>query len=220
MFCHNLRLPQSQFSAPHPILPCHCQARHRSVSSPRPQNTQTGARGDGAECSPSRFMCSTLWPRPITNLDAERRRRFAGGVEIEEQTSLMFEQVAFGVHHFLFLSHRRHPQLTPASSCACAALSYEPARWKHLWPVRTCRAECGGCSYFLFCIRLYWFFFYGWVLNLKFCLHQRHRASRLQCWSRINLYNLIRQIIYGLNARNEDLILSLHLCLWLLWAPF
>lgn len=160
MFCHNLRLPLSQFSAPHPILPCHCQARHRSASSPRPQNTQTGARGAGAECSPSRFMCSTLWPRPITNLDVERRRRFAGGVEIEEQTSLMFKQVAFRVHHFLFLSHRRHPQLTPASSCACAALSYEPARWKHLWPVRTCRAECGGCSYFLFCIRLYWFFFF------------------------------------------------------------
>lgn len=170
MFCHNLRLPLSQFWAPHPILPCHGQARHRSASSPHLQNNQTGARQEGAECYPSRFMCRTLWPRPRTNLDAERLRPITGSVVIEERRSLMFEQVALGVHHFLFLSHRRHPQLTPASSCGCAPLSIH---WKHLWLVWTCRAACAGCSDFLFCIRLYWFFFFfflGWVLNLKFCL--------------------------------------------------
>lgn len=155
MFCHNLRLQLSQFWVPHPILACRCLAWHRSASYPHLQNTQTAARLDGAEFSPFRFICNSLWPRATRNLDTEKLRRFAGGVEIQEQTSLMFDKVAPGVHHFLFLSHRRHPLLTPASSWTCVSLSHVPARWKHLWPVWTCGAVCGGYSYFLFCIRLY-----------------------------------------------------------------
>lgn len=176
MFCRNLRLQLSQFWVPHPILACRCLAWHRSASYPHLQNTQTAARLDGAEFSPFRFICNPLWPRATRNLDTEKLRRFAGGVEIQEQASLMFDKVALGVHHFLFLSHRRHPLLTPASSWTCVSLSHVPARWKHLWPVWTCGAVCGGYSYFLFCIRLYWFSVNGWVLNL-FCLHQRNWQS-------------------------------------------
>lgn len=137
-----------------------------------PTNTQTAARRDGAECSLFRFVRSPLWPRATRNLDTEKLRRFTGSVVIQEQTSLMFEKVVLGVHHFLFLSQRHHPHLTPAS-WTCVPLSQSPARWKHLWPVWTCRARFGGCSYFLFCIRLCWFSVTGWALDL-FCLHHRN----------------------------------------------
>lgn len=73
----------------------------------------------------------------------------------------MFEQVAFRVHHFLFLSHRSHLQLTPTSCYVCALSYYDTARWTHLRVVWTCRAVCAGCSYFLFCMCLYCIFWVG-----------------------------------------------------------
>lgn len=89
MFFRSLHLPLSQFWAPVYVL-WHCyQSQHRFVSS-RLRNSQTGARWDGADITPSKFKSKT-WQKLM------KPRWFTVGTQREEQTSRMFCQVAFSL---------------------------------------------------------------------------------------------------------------------------
>lgn len=94
MFFRSLHLPLSQFSVPVYVLRQCYQSQHHFVSS-RLRNSQTGARWDGADITPSKFKSKT-WQK-LMKLYLERLRWFTVGTEREEQTSRMFSQVAFSL---------------------------------------------------------------------------------------------------------------------------